>query len=250
MNYNVKLQHFEGPLDLLLHLISINEIDIYDIPIADVTDQYIKYLDAMEIMDMENASEFIVMASTLLEIKSKMLLPNNMFDDEILKFDENDPRANLVNKLLEYKLYKNAADYLKQKEDIRIERVIKEQESIECYQSEQEELQNIDIEVLKNAVSEVIKKLKSIDNQKRIHFKSVKRDRFTVKQKIDYLISVFKNTNKPVNFKSMFKKDRSKEEVICTFLAMLEMLKLNYINIVQEGNFKEIQIYKTKTFNI
>jgi segregation and condensation protein A len=244
MKYEIKIESFEGPLDLLLHLISVHELDIYDIPITEVTNQYIAYLDQMKELDLEIASEFIVMAATLIEIKSKMLLPDNTFDQDLINFELDDPRAELVNKLVEYRLYRNASVYLKEQEDFRFESIIKDQENINQYkQDEEEKLEEIDVEVLKKAVAEVIRKIKTIDKERMIFFKSMKKDNYTVKDKVRHIAGLFTETVKSLNFKTLFCDDTSKEEVICTFLALLEMLKLKHVRIVQEDNFKDIIVY-------
>lgn len=244
MKYEIKIDSFEGPLDLLLHLISVHELDIYDIPIREVTNQYIEYLDQMKELDLEIASEFIVMAATLLEIKSKMLLPDNNFEKDFLQFELSDPRAELVNKLVEYRLFRNASVFLKDREDFRVEAIVKDQENIAQYKQEEEEsIDEIDVEVLKKAISEVIRKIKTIDKERLIFFKSMKKDTFTVKDKIHHIGSLFTDKIKSVNFNTLFTEDTTKEEVICTFLALLEMLKLKHISIKQEGNFSEIVIF-------
>lgn len=244
MKYEIKIERFEGPLDLLLHLISVHELDIYDIPITEVTDQYITYLDQMNELDMEIASEFIVMAATLIEIKSKMLLPDNTFDKDLMNFELEDPRAELVNKLVEYRLYRNASVFLKDREDFRIEAIIKDQENINQYKQEEEDtLEELDVEVLKKAIAEVIRKIKTVDKERMIFFKSMKKDTFTVKEKIDHICGLFSEKITSLKFDTLFTTDTTKEEVICTFLALLEMLKLKHVHIKQEGNFNEIFVF-------
>lgn len=244
MKYEIKIESFEGPLDLLLHLISVHELDIYDIPITEVTNQYIDYLDQMKELDLDIASEFIVMAATLIEIKSKMLLPDNTFEKDLMNFVLDDPRAELVNKLVEYRLYRNASVYLKEKEDFRFKSIIKDQENINHYKQDGEEvLEELDVEVLKKAVAEVIRKIKTIDKERMIFFKSMKKDNYTVRDKVRYIAGLFTETVKSLDFKTLFSADTSKEEVICTFLALLEMLKLKHVSIVQEDNFKDIIVY-------
>jgi len=244
MKYEIKIESFEGPLDLLLHLISVHELDIYDIPITEVTDQYIVYLDQMKELDLEIASEFIVMAATLIEIKSKMLLPDNTFDKDLLNFELDDPRAELVNKLVEYRLYRNASVYLKDKEDFRIESIVKDQENINQYKQEDEAtLEEIDVEILKKAVSEVIRKIKTFDKERMIFFKSMKKDTYTVQDKIKHIGGLFSEKVKSLNFSTLFSEDTTKEEVICTFLALLEMLKLKHVSIKQASNFSEILVF-------
>ncbi len=244
MKYEIKIESFEGPLDLLLHLISVHELDIYDIPIKEVTNQYIAYLDQMQELDLEVASEFIVMAATLIEIKSKMLLPDNTLDKDMFDFEVDDPRAELVNKLVEYRLFRNASVFLKDREDFRFEDIIKDQENINHYKQEEEDhIEEIDVDVLKKAVSEVIRKIKTFDKERMIFFKSMKKETFTVKDKIRYIGSLFTDKISAINFQTIFSQDTTKEEVICTFLALLEMLKLKHVSIIQEGNFTDITVY-------
>ena len=215
MKYEIKIERFEGPLDLLLHLISVHELDIYDIPITEVTNQYIAYLDQMNELDLEIASEFIVMAATLIEIKSKVLLPENTFDNDLINFELDDPRAELVNKLVEYRLYRNASAFLKEREDLRVASIMKDQENINQYKQDQEEtLDEIDVEVLKKAVSEVIRKIKTVDKERMIFFKSMKKDTFTVKEKINHICSMFTEKVTSLRFDTLFTTDTTKEEVI------------------------------------
>ncbi len=131
MTINIKLQNFEGPFDLLFHLIEKNEVDIYDIPIADITNQYLEYIYEMESLDLEVASEFIVMAATLLQIKSKMLLPKQKRDLDELAADDEDPRAELVEKLIEYKKYKEVSNVLQKREDVYSKLFYKDAEIID-----------------------------------------------------------------------------------------------------------------------
>lgn len=244
MKYEIKIESFEGPLDLLLHLISVHELDIYDIPITEVTNQYILYLDQMQELDLDIASEFIVMAATLIEIKSKMLLPDNTFDKDMLNFELDDPRAELVNKLVEYRLFRNASIFLKDKEDFRFECILKDQENINQYKKEEDEpLEEIDVEILKKAVAEVIRKIKTFDKERLVFFKSMKRENFTVKDKMRHISNLFTAKIKSIKFQTLFFQDTTKEEVICTFLALLEMLKLNHVSIKQENNFSEIIVF-------
>lgn len=245
MSYKVKLESFEGPLDLLFHLIEKNEIDIYNIPISDITNQYLDYINEMHKFDMDVASEFLVMAATLLEIKSRMLLPNPV--EEQLEFDVQglDPRKDLVLKLIEYKKYKNVANYLKEREEIFGKTHFKQQDNIEEFigKIDYKDKDNaMEKELLVNAMNRIFKKLSKIDKSRKEFFKELKRDIFTVEKKIEILIEKVK-IEKEIKFLNLFNGVNSKMEVIVTFLALLELLKLKKISIKQEGQFSDIYIY-------
>lgn len=246
MEYEIKLDTFEGPFDLLFHLIEKNEIDIYNIPISEITEQYLKYINQMKDLDMEVASEFLVMAATLLEIKSKMLLPNPV--EEQLEFDVNglDPRRDLVVKLIEYKKYKNIADFLKQREDKYGKIHFKSQEQLEEFIDkdivvETEEM-SLEEEVLMKAVKRLIQKAEKMDMHRKQFFQELKRDMYTVEDKITLLKGELEKEKK-VQFVKLFKEDCPRLEIVVTFLALLELLKLKVINIKQDKIFDDIIIY-------
>lgn len=244
MKYNVELSEFEGPLDLLLHLITKNEIDIYDIPISEITNQYMEYIKKIEGSNMELASEFLVMAATLIEIKSKLLLPDYKNDIDEYEYDENDPRKQLVEKLIEYKKYKMASEILKSKEGTLSTTVFKEQSEISDFVKEMtiEELnQNLEVQLLIEAVKNLSLKLDRFDKMREGFFDKVKRDNFTVESKIEFLREKLKNINF-LEFKDLFTNITTKEEVIVSFLAILELLKLKEIKIRQGTNFDDILI--------
>ncbi|MCG8540953.1 MAG: segregation/condensation protein A [Clostridia bacterium] len=245
MDYEIKLEAFEGPFDLLFHLIEKNEIDIYNIPISDITEQYLDYINQMKDIDMEVASEFLVMAATLLEIKSKMLLPNPV--EEQLEFDVQglDPRRDLVLKLIEYKKYKNIADFFKEREDIYGKVHFKPQEQLEEFIKEdvvkKTEL-NLEEEILIKAIKRVMQKIEKLDMNKKKFFKELKRDLYTVEDKISFLKNRIEKKKK-IKFFDLFKEDRCRLEIVVTFLAVLELLKLKTINIKQDNIFDDILIY-------
>lgn len=248
MSYEVKLETFEGPLDLLYHLIEKNEIDIYNIPISEVTDQYIQYLDNLQKFDMEMASEFLVMAATLLEIKSRMLLPNPI--EEQIEFDVQgvDPRRDLVLKLIEYKKYKIIADYFKQREELYGRVHFKEQDNIEDFINKidyKESDITLDIDVLISSVQRVLKKLKRLDENRKSFFQELKRDIYTVEEKVELLKKKVQSKT-IVSFNKLFSQDSCKLEVIVTFLALLELLKLKEIEIKQDYIFGDILIYQSQ----
>lgn len=245
MDYEIKLEAFEGPFDLLFHLIEKNEIDIYNIPISDITTQYIEYLNQMKDLDMEVASEFLVMAATLLEIKSKLLLPNTV--EEQLEFDVNglDPRRDLVAKLIEYKKYKNIADYFKHREDKYGKIYFKSQEQLEEFINDDTEVKtelNLEEEVLMKAIKRIIQKAEKMDRNRRTFFKELRRDVYTVEDKISLLKDKLES-EKTIEFVDLFIDDCCRLEIVVTFLALLELLKLKIISIKQDNIFDNIVIY-------
>ncbi|MDK2919098.1 MAG: segregation and condensation protein [Candidatus Petromonas sp.] len=246
MDYKIKLETFEGPFDLLFHLIEKNEIDIYNIPISKITSQYLDYVDKIKELDMEIASEFLVMAATLLEIKSKMLLPNPV--EEQLEFDVKgvDPRRDLVMKLIEYKKYKDIAELLKHREEVYGKVHFKPQDDLEEYVDRHKyKMVNLKMEeeILIKAVKKVLNKASRMDNNRKKFFKELKREVYTVDNKIN-LIKERLNKSNCVNFLDLVNTNCSKLEIIVTFLALLELLKLKVITIKQESLFEDIYIYR------
>lgn len=245
MDIEFKLESFEGPLDLLFHLIEKNKIDIYDIPIGELTDQYMMYISDLSKRNMDNMSEFLVMAATLIEIKSNMLLPKVSTDDEN---DETDPREELVRKLIEYKKVKAAAEafdkkqqladvYLFKKPDLEIINKIRENQPKEIA----EILDGADLALLYQAFCDVLKRQDLKRDKIRGGFNSVERDLFTVEDKIQY-ISDLLFLKKKFKFSETFKKDASRQEIVTTFLAVLELIKIRKIFVRQNNNFDDIFI--------
>lgn len=250
MRIEVKIEAFEGPLDLLLHLITKEEIDIYDIPIVTVTDQYLKSMEDLPDMDLDTTTEFLVMAATLIEIKSKMLLPDQTGDMDEFDFSEDDPRQELVKRLIEYKKYKDAAAALREKESALDEIVFKEQEELDLYTREislDELNRDLEVDLLTEAVKRLLVKIQRFDEHRKGFFKGIKRDLFTVEEKIDYIRSRFE-FGEVVHFSSLFGETKTKEEVVVTFLAILELLKMKVISIKQESLFDEIAISQRVDF--
>ncbi len=239
MNIEFKLEAFEGPMELLLHLIEKNKIDIYDIPIKELTEQYMAYISDFSKRDMENMSEFLVMAATLIEIKSNMLLPKSApKDDE----DETDPREELVRRLIEYKKAKKAAEffyetqksaevYIFKKPDTDI--ILKAREASPPEISEI--LDGVDLAMLYEAFRDVLKRQDVKRDKIRGGFNSVNRDLFTVEDKIQY-ISDLLFLKKEIKFSEAFKKNVSKPEVVVTFLAVLELIKIKKVFVKQYNN--------------
>lgn len=244
---NVQLEAFEGPFDLLFHLIEKNEIDIYDIPIAQLTQQYIAFLEKAENKNMDGMSEFLLMAATLVEIKSKLLLPKQKNDEE----EEFDPREELVKKLLEYKKFKEVTeDFKKREEDAALICYKQADKAIEQLRQESKSEQTMDqflggitLEQLYQAFTEVMKRKEGKIDRVRSSFKSVERDLYTIEEKIEYLQDLL-ILRPQVTFFSIFRKQARKMEVVVTFLALLELIKRKEVSIFQKGTFSEIWITK------
>lgn len=236
MPLNIKLDVFEGPLDLLLHLIKKSEVDIYNIPIAEITDQYISYLKAMEELDLDIASEFLVMAATLIEIKSKMLLPKKK--DEESAADE-DPRVELVEKLVEYKKYKEFAALLK---DIgeNNELYFKAPEIIDDLEENKEVFfRNITLDSLMHAFSDIVRQHNNRYNKRSVIPENIDFDEYRIEDKMDDITRMLK-VKKTAPLEEFFIKAESKMELIVIFLAVLELIKERYIKVVQYESFGDI----------
>jgi segregation and condensation protein A len=233
MTYKVTLPIFEGPLDLLLYLIKKEELDIYDIPIAKITNQYLEYLEMMQLLDLNIAGEFLVMAATLMHIKSKMLLPPDPTAEE--ETIEEDPRAELVKRLLEYKKFKEAAGSLTDLE--------KKQRDVFTRQGMPELDGDIDDGFEANIFDLITAFVKVVKNFSKEDFHKVVRDEFTVSQKIHDLYHML--VEKPVIiFTELFKKAKNRLEAITIFMALLELIRLNEVKVLQRGEFEEIEIVR------
>ena len=235
-DYKFKLKDFEGPLDLLLHLIKITKIDICDIFLSDITEQYLKFMENIDEVDVEKASEFINMSATLLEIKSKHLLPK----PEDNNIDEEDPEQRLIRQIEEYKLFKEQSEKLVAIEDVGKLYKAPDDSVGEFRYTLPDTLQ---VDAMIQAFISVMQKMTV--KAEAIQEKRITKDRFTVAQKIsqikDKLIQ-----NKTFKFTDVFESSYTKSEVINTFLALLELLKLQYITVEQSGLFDEINITKNE----
>jgi segregation and condensation protein A len=248
MRIDIKLDAFEGPLDLLLHLITREEVDIYDIPIVSITAQYFEAIKDVDTLDLDFASEFIVMAATLLEIKSKMLLPDQN-EMEVYEFAHEDPRLELVKRLVAYKLFKEMAMQLRNTEGTLDEVIFREQDDLNQYiQNVPKSELNKDLEasLLVEAVKRLMIKMNRFDENRQTYFKGIKRDHFTVEDKFKQIRFELKRLGN-FNFSMLFGESITKEEVVVTFLALLELLKLKEIRIKQSELFGEIEISKRET---
>jgi len=234
MSYKVKLDIFEGPLDLLLYLIKKDEVNIYDIPIAGVLDQYLQYLELMKLLDLTIAGEFIVLAATLMQIKSKMLLPVEETPQEELE-DELDPRADLVKRLLEYKQFKEAANQLRQRETERKEQFIRTQKE----PTEDGPYFEANLFDLISAFSKALK-----DVPKELFYEVIK-DEVTVEQKIHDILHYLIERPELV-LSELFEKAKSKLEIIAIFLSVLELIRLREIVVYQKRVFDDIVIIRNQ----
>ncbi len=244
MPINVKLQAFEGPLDLLLHLIEKAEVDIYDIPIAEITDQYLDYIHMMKQLDLEVASEFLLMAATLLEIKSKMLLPKPKKENN--QEEEIDPREELIQKLIEYKKYKEFSTLLKEKLIVYEKVFYKLPEPIESYLTDYTSLSGVTVDMLTKCFQSILSKN---SKEKRSNVREIYRDTFTIEDRIISITHLL--AAKPAfYFDDLFEGRKSRHEIIVTFMAILELIKQKTIIIEQEKNFDRILIRRNISFSI
>ena len=243
MAISVKLEAFEGPLDLLLHLIEKNKVDIYDIPIVMITEQYLDYIKAMETEDMNVMSEFLVMAATLLDIKCRMLLPKEVNEEG----EEEDPRAELVQKLLEYKMHKYMAYELKDRQVDAAKTWFKDKtlpKEIEDYRPPidmQELLGDADLGKLQELFHMVMRRQEDKIDPVRSTFGKIEKDEIDMDLKTAY-VEDYLLTHKSFSFMDLMEKQRSKMEIIVTFMVILELMKTGKITIVQEDIFDDIWI--------
>lgn len=238
MSYQVKIETFEGPLDLLLYLIRKNDMDIRDIEIAKITAQYLDFLNAMRTLDVDLASEFIVMAATLIYIKSKMLLPSPEEENEE---EVGDPRATLMQRLIEYQRYKIAAETLSKRPKLNEDlfKVHLVPPKIERDFDPREGLIEVGVYELALAFQEMVKRSKKI-----IHH--IEADAITMEEKIIELANALKtNTEGAYDFKKLVRAASSKVEIVVAFMAMLELTRLRCIKLYQAGHGSEIHIKAT-----
>lgn len=247
MSLNIKIDNFEGPFDLLLHLIKKNKMDISEVKIYDITNQYLEYIHAMEELDLEITSEFIVIAATLIEIKSKLLLPKQKDDENAMDLDEKDPEKELIEKLIQYKKFKAAALLLKERELGTGRMFSKKPEIIEEKKKNvdpKDFLQGVNILKLYELYSNLIATYRNKKNIANVIEKEIPIDKFKIEDKMDYLKQSIE-FGKKIGFSNIINECTSKIEVVVTFLALLELIKLRYIIVVQEQNFTEIYVERT-----
>ena len=239
----VKLNAFEGPLDLLLHLIEKNKVDIYDIPIVEITEQYRDCVSKKTKDDLDLASEFLVMAATLIDIKSRMLLPKEVDENG----EEIDPRAELVEKLIEYKMYKYAAGELRDMQVYAGKSLYKEPtvpEEVKKYEPPvdlDKLLSDVDLSKLNDIFQMVLKRQMDKIYPVRSKFGKIEMEEVSLPDKMDFVTDALKK-RKRCSFKQLLEQQSSKMEVIVSFLAVLELIKIGKIEVHQEKTFDDIYI--------
>jgi len=232
----ILLPIFEGPLDLLLYLIRREKVDIYDIPIAPITRQYMDYLAVMQELNLELAGEFLVMAATLIHIKSKLLVPIDPTESETDE-DAVDPREELVQRLLEFQRYKEAAGLLHQKREIRAATWTRPDTVIPKFEGKVEE-------VLEAGLFDLISAFKELLDRRKVLFAhEVESEGKTVEQRIEEIL-VFLKEGASVEFTDLFEDTRTKIDMILTFLALLELIRLKRVKVYQKGSFGTIRIFR------
>jgi segregation and condensation protein A len=232
--YKVKLEMFEGPLDLLLYLIKRDEIDIYDIPIEHITKQYREFMTVFEMLDLDVAGEFVVMASNLIYIKSRSLLPASVQPPEE-ETEEEDPRWELVRQLLEYKKFKEAAAHLHHRETER--EGVFPRVSATAGEVPERPLGEVSVFDLINAFNKILKRL----DDKKEDLREIFEENFTVSDKIDLILKMTA-PGVALKFIELFSEAASRSEVVITFLALLELIRLKQLRCVQSEAFGEIEI--------
>ena len=246
MGIPVKLEVFEGPLDLLLHLIDKNKIDIYDIPIVEITNQYMEYIRNMQREDLNIMSEFLVMAATLLDIKCRMLLPKEVNEEG----EEEHPRQELVEHLLQYKMYKYIAYELKDREmdsDMVLYKSPSIPEEIEKYVEPvnlDKLLGDLTLQKLNSIFKDVMKRQTDKIDPVRSKFGKIEKEEVTLSDKFTYIHSYMRD-HKTFSFRQLLEKQHSKMHIVVTFLAILEMMKLGEIRVEQEETCGDIIIETT-----
>jgi len=250
MDYLIEVEQFSGPFDLLFHLIEKNEIDLHNLPISEITSQYIEQLNLMEIIDLDDLSEFMLLAATLLEIKSKMLLPEKYDKDPESK---EDPRDELVQKLIEYSKFKNLSLMFDKREHAYSKVIYRKNMPSDVLNLTTKLHQDIDFDfsenALINALAELLSKLDSIDHNRKKYFDQIKPDAWTVEDKIGHIRNLFVD-HTTMAFEKLFHPDSTRGEIIATFLALLELIRTGEIKVLQKHIFDSIQITKSEAGEI
>ncbi len=243
MAIQVKLEVFEGPLDLLLHLIDKNKIDIYDIPIVEITQQYLEYIKQMQTEDMNIMSEFLLMAATLIDIKCRMLLPKEVNEEG----EEEDPRAELVQRLLEYKMYKYMSFELRDKQVDAAKSFFREQylpKEVAGYKQPvdyTELIGDMNLQKLQGIFKSIVKKQEDKIDPIRSNYGNIEKDEIDMDAKTAY-VEEYIMSHEKCSFRQLLEKQNSKMEVIVTFLIVLELMKIGSISIAQDQIFDDIYI--------
>lgn len=246
MSYTVKLERFEGPLDLLLHLIQKAEVNIYDIPVAEITNQYIAYLYQMKEFNIEIASEFLLMAATLLEMKSKMLFPKQKEEREEAPFEkweeELDPRDELIRRLIQYRAFREAADRLKEYALSRNHLYTRPAADLLLYaagEGEEGAPRRLDVSILELYIA-----FQSVWNKKmeREKVATVEKEEGSVEKRSEELLFLLRQKGGILPFQTLFRDNALKGEIVLTFIALLELMKQGIVHCQQKNRFGEIEI--------
>lgn len=243
----VKVADFEGPFDLLLHLIKKNKMYIYNIEIYKVTNQYLEYLNTRKVMDLEITSEFIVVAATLIEIKSKNLLPKVKVDEE--EESEEDIEKRLMERLIEYKKIKNVSEFFKNKYINAGEVFSKKPEIIEEIKPEKIDnddiFKNLTLLDLYNIYNKILETYREKQNKVNVVQKKIYVDKYKVEDKMEELLERF-NSSEVIEFNNLMKESTCKLETVVTFLALLELIKIRTIQVFQDESFSNILIKRRR----
>lgn len=243
MGIPIKLQAFEGPLDLLLHLIDKNKIDIYDIPIVEITNQYMTYIRGMQTEDLNVMSEFLLMAATLLDIKCRMLLPKEVNEEG----EEEDPRQELVEQLLQYKMYKYMSYELRDRQ-MEGERLLYKEATIPKEVAEYVEPVNLDellgdltLTKINGIFKDIMKRQTDKIDPVRSKFGTIEKEEVNLPEKLSF-VEEYAMTHKRFSFRALLEKQSSKMQIVVTFLAVLELMKMGTLFVEQEDTFEDIII--------
>ena len=245
MSYRVKLNVFEGPFDLLVYLIEHAQMSIYDIRISEITSQYMKYIEEMQKTDVNLSSEFMVLAASLVEIKSKMLLPRTVSEDGSMELLE-DPRTELVQKLLEYKRFKMISEMLEERAIENAMYLEKPKEDLTEYTGEPDEYLTLDIDKFRAAFETFLQRKKKIE-EIREHHKRSEKQKLTTEIRIENIKDFFKGrSTKEADFKELIQKKDDKYDVAVTFSSILEMMKDRRLDAEQKYIFGDIKVKATE----
>lgn len=245
MGYRVKLNVFEGPFDLLVYLIEHAQMSVYDIKISEITTQYLNYVEDMKDADINVSSEFMVLAAALLEIKSRMLLPRKVKESDGTEITE-DPRTELVAKLVEYKKFKSLSEMLQQRFEKSARQIEKPQEDLTSYTGEPDEYLNLDIDKFKMAFEQFLVRKRRIEEIKAHHRRSEKQ-RITTEIRMENIKDFFRNNNlEETDFRELIQKKDDKYDVAVTFSSVLEMMKEKKLDAEQKYLFGDITVKATE----
>ncbi|MBU9724016.1 MULTISPECIES: segregation/condensation protein A [Bacillaceae] len=252
MQYSVKLQTFEGPLDLLLHLIQKNDLDLYDIPVKEITEQYMIYIHTMQVLQLDIASEYLVMASTLLHMKSQMLLPaQEDLEEEDFEYEEEDPREELMQRLIEYKRFKEAAGELKERERERSDLFSKPMTDLtniikdDSMGDEEKTSMNVSIYDMLQAFQKLTKR----KEYKEPVYSRIQREDIPIDEKMSQILQDLHRNQGKRKFSELFDRE-DKNHIVVAFLALLELMKANAVFCYQDSNFDEIMVFQKGALSV